>query len=65
MLFETYNHDHSLLLYFWREWNHNVQLNKYVHIGITANMSIASLQAAIPQTAFEVTEFQQIIVFYE
>lgn len=65
MLFETYNQEHRLLLYFWRERSHNVQLNKDVYNGITANMTVASLQAAIPQIALELTEFQRIIVFYE
>ena len=65
MLFEPYNQEHRLLLYFWREWSHNVQFNKYVYIGITANMTVTSLQAAFPQIALEVTEFQRIIVFYE
>jgi hypothetical protein len=34
-----------------------VQLNKNVYIRITANMTIAILQTAIPQLALEMSEF--------
>jgi len=43
----------------------SLQLNKDVYIETTVNMTVPNLQAAIPQTALEVTEFQRIIVFYE